>query len=61
MVAYIKNKDEMWYCTNCRMRQSGLIPRCSFCGAEFTNYIEQVIDSVKALEEEERVNTIHRT
>ena len=38
MVANLIFKSGNYYCSNCMMRQSGIPPRCSFCGYAFSNW-----------------------
>lgn len=38
MVANLIFKSDHYYCSNCMMRQSGILPRCAFCGYEFSNW-----------------------
>lgn len=47
MISTLKQKDGSYYCTECMMRQFTLRPQCSFCGAEFSNYQDVVIENYK--------------
>lgn len=43
MVSKILQANDIYYCSNCRMRQPDLHPYCNFCGSEFSNYEELMI------------------
>ena len=43
MVSKILQANDIYYCSNCRMRQPDLHPYCNFCGNEFSNYEELMI------------------
>lgn len=47
MISTLKQKNGSYYCTECMMRQFTLRPQCSFCGAEFSNYQDVVIENYK--------------
>ena len=47
MVAKLKEKNSVYYCSNCRMRQYKLEPTCFFCEALFSNYEEVMIEIFK--------------
>lgn len=57
MVANLKLKSDGYYCSNCMVRQSDILPYCCFCGYEFSNWEEisyKIVMSV--IEEEMRTN-----
>lgn len=37
-----KPEDEVYYCSNCMMRQPRILPNCFWCGNSFSN-IEEVL------------------
>ena len=47
MVSKILKAEDIYYCSNCRMRQPDLHPYCNFCGSEFSNYEELLIEQKK--------------
>lgn len=52
MVAYLKNKNNQWYCSNCMMRQDIIYSACSFCGQQFVNFEEVCYNNWKDIEDE---------
>ena len=48
----IKNSDDCYYCSECRMKQTELEPYCFFCGANFSNYEEELIKIFSLAEDE---------
>lgn len=44
MVANLILKGTYYYCSNCRMRQPGIPPRCQFCEYWFSNYEEMLME-----------------
>ena len=53
MIATLKKRDPLsFYCSNCRMMQYNVKLTCSFCGAEFTNYADILIQMYEAEYEE---------
>ena len=50
MIAKIIHKNDYYYCSECRMKQE-LQPYCDFCGADFTNYEEELIKTFKENED----------
>lgn len=52
MTAYLRKKNNAWYCSNCMMRQNTFRHTCSFCGMEFANYMEVVYSNWKVQEDE---------
>jgi len=56
MIAKLIYKDDCYYCSECRMKQSKILePYCFFCGSTFSNYEEELI-KVFSKEEEEQLN-----
>lgn len=51
MVSKILKKNNIFYCSNCRMRQFQIKTNCPFCGNMFSNYEEILIQQFN---EEER-------
>jgi len=50
MIAKYLKKNGIYYCSNCMMRAQGeLEPFCPFCGSEFTNYEDILIQEYKDL------------
>lgn len=47
MISTLKQKNGSYYCTECMMRQFTLRPQCSFCGAEFSNYQDIIIENAR--------------
>ena len=55
MISKLLENKGVFYCSNCRMRQFDLKPNCLFCGNQFYNYEDviiqmendKVIDSIK--------------
>lgn len=43
MVSNLIFKSGNYYCSNCMVLQSQLLPRCSFCGYLFSNYEEIIM------------------
>ena len=52
MVAYLMNKNNQWYCSNCMMRQDTIRYTCSFCGQQFVNFEEVCYNNWKDIENE---------
>lgn len=50
MIAELINKNNSYYCSECRMKQE-LQPYCYFCGANFSNYEKMLF--LKFLEEKD--------
>lgn len=51
MIAKLIHKNDYYYCSECRMKQK-LEPYCYFCGANFSNYEEELIEAFKDSEED---------
>ena len=60
MVAKIVSKNNGWYCSHCRMRQSKLVNRCEFCWSSFSNYEEALIEYMEEIYEDEVLDTKNR-
>ena len=56
MIAQILKKSGAFICSYCRMTQQELRENCSFCGAIFSNYEEELIKSF----EEDEYDEIYR-
>ena len=49
----IKNNDDCYYCSECRMKQVKIFePYCFFCGANFSNYEEELMKAFNLAEDE---------
>lgn len=46
MVTNLIFKSGNYYCSNCMVRQSGIPPRCSFCGYLFSNWEELIYKEI---------------
>lgn len=44
MVSNLILKGGYYYCSNCRMRQPGIPPRCQFCECWFSNYEDTILE-----------------
>lgn len=44
MVANLILKNDLYYCSNCRMKQPGIPPRCQFCECWFSNYEDTIME-----------------
>ena len=63
MVTTLKQKsDGKWYCMHCMMRQDNLMENmhCIFCGYEFTNWEDAVIQDYKDRERAKNESDVHR-
>ena len=57
MVANLISKNNYYYCSNCKMRQTGIPTRCYFCEYIFSNWEEIAYKTVMLeVEEEMRKN-----
>lgn len=56
-MALLKTRESINYCSNCMMQVHQIEPYCRFCGEEFYNYEEFIIE--RSIENEE--NRIHTT
>lgn len=55
MIAKLIHKNDCYYCSECRIKQNKMIePYCSFCGATFSNFEEELIKIFS--EEKEQTN-----
>lgn len=53
MIAKLIKKNDYYYCSECRMKQpKELEPYCFFCGANFSNYEEELIKIFSLAEDE---------
>lgn len=52
MIAILKQNQDFYYCSNCRMR-TPIKPRCQFCGYEFSNYETVLLDNYDTIMQEE--------
>ena len=46
MVSKLEVKNDMYYCSNCMMRQPRVQENCFWCGNMFSNYEEMLIKDV---------------
>ena len=52
MIAKLIKKNDCYYCSECKMKQSTIIkPYCFFCAATFSNYEEELIKIFKESED----------
>lgn len=52
MIAKLIKKNDCYYCSECRMKQpKELEPYCFFCGANFSNYEEELIKNFEQSED----------
>lgn len=56
MISNLIEKNNQYYCSNCRMRQNDLKEHlsCTFCGYTFSNWAEVQIKIFKEQEEDKR-------
>ena len=47
MISTLKKRGDIYYCSNCQMRQLKLTPNCFFCGNLFSNYESVAIEKQK--------------
>ena len=63
MVSKLLKDKNVYYCSNCRMKQFQIKPNCIFCGNQFYNYEDvlikehgdKFIDEVKEKENEKSI------
>lgn len=51
MIAILKRSTNGYLCSKCKMRQPIIVPYCDFCGAEFSNYEETLLENLKDIED----------
>lgn len=51
MIAKLIQKNNCYYCSECRMKQSIIEPYCFFCDATFSNYEEELTKNFKDCED----------
>ena len=56
MVSTLKKRGDIYYCSNCQMRQFEIKPNCIFCGNSFSNYSSIIIENWNEAEKEEVKN-----
>lgn len=58
IASLVRKENNQWYCSACRMRQSGLRERCEFCWRIFSNYESMLLESIKDIMDDETADEL---